>query len=62
MIDGINLQREGGVMPICVPPTAKRADLADMIAAYIVAHPESRKLSGAGAVAAALGQTYPCAK
>ena len=62
VIDGINLQREGGVMPICVPPTAKRADLADMIAAYIVAHPESRKLSGAGAVAAALGQTYPCAK
>ena len=62
VIDGINLQREGGVTPICVPADAKRADLADMIANYITAHPESRKLSGAGAVAAALGQAYPCAK
>jgi Ssp1 endopeptidase immunity protein Rap1a len=62
VIDGINLQREGGVTSICVPPTARRAELADMIAAYIAAHPESRKLSGAGAVAAALGQAYPCPK
>ena len=62
VVDGIALQRAGGVAPICVPPSAKRAEIADIIAAYIVAHPETRQLSGAGAVAAALSQAYPCAK
>lgn len=62
VIDGINLQRAGGVAPICVPASARRAELADLIAAYIVKHPESRQLSGAGAVAAALSQAYPCAQ
>ena len=60
VIDGISLQKAGGVKPICVPPTAKRAEIADIIAAYIVKHPESRELSGAAAVATALGDAYPC--
>ena len=60
VIDGIALEKAGGVKPICVPPTAKRAEIADIIAAYIVKHPESRELSGAAAVATALGDTYPC--
>ena len=62
VIDGIALQRAGGVKPICVPSSAKRAAIADIIAGYIVKHPESRQLSGAGAVAAALGDAYPCAQ
>jgi hypothetical protein len=62
VIDGMALQREAGVAPICVPANARRAELADLIADYIAAHPESRQLSGAAAVAAALGQAYPCAK
>jgi hypothetical protein len=62
VIDGMNLQKAGGAKPVCVPPSARRAEIADIIAAYIVKHPESRKLSGAGAVAAALGDAYPCAQ
>lgn len=62
VIDGIALQRAGSVAPICVPPGVKRPEIADIIAAYIVKHPESRQLSGAAAVAAALGQAYPCDK
>lgn len=62
VIDGIALQRAGGVKPICVPPSAKRTEIADIIAGYIVKHPESRDLSGAGAVAAALGNAYPCSE
>jgi hypothetical protein len=60
VIDGINLQRATGVGPICIPAGTKRTELADTIASYIVAHPESRQLSGAAAVAAALGQAYSC--
>jgi Rap1a immunity proteins len=44
----------------CVPQGATIGQAIDIVTNWLVAHPEKRHFSGAGIVAAALAEAFPC--